>query len=188
VFEGSRDVTLQRTAIVASSDFFAGEWTFTLGAGPLLEGELAPSAGPAFDLGPGWIASASAAYNVLDGTGSAPFVIFGVSFGASSSRSRPRSPLPGEAGGSGRLVATDARIGVTVGKTFWSTLSPYASIRAFGGPVFWDNGAEDLGGSDKHHYQPALGVAVTLPAGFDLFGEGAPVGERAVHAGLGFSY
>lgn len=182
VFEGEHELAIRRTALFASSDFFLGDLTLSLGAGPLFEGDLT-GATERFTLGPGWIAAGSASYNALTGEGAAPFVILSVTVGASAASSRPSG-----GGGSGSLVATDARVGVTVGKTLGDVISPYVSIRAFGGPVFWDDGAVETQGSDEHHYQPALGAVLTLPGGVDAFAEGAPFGERAVNAGLGFSY
>lgn len=182
VFDDDREATLRKSAVLTSHDFLLGDWTLTLGAGALLEGSL-ETAGQAFDLGPGWVASGAASFTALDGRGSAPFVLLSVSFGASAAMSRPAA-----GGGAGSFVATDGRVAVTVGKTFFEVLSPYASIRAFGGPVFWDDGTTEVQGTDQHHYQPALGLVVGLPGGFDAFAEGAPLGERAVNAGLGFSY
>ena len=84
--------------------------------------------------------------------------------------------------------AFDLRVGVTAGRTFFDVLSPYVSVRAFGGPILWQYRGEDVTGSDQHHYQIAMGLAASLPSGIDVFFEGAPFGERAATVGAGVSF
>lgn len=168
---------------MASHDFFlTDDLTLSVGAGAVLFGTLSP---PGFEveLGPGWVGSLSVAYNVLDGSGSLPFVIVSGTFAGSAVATRAPAPHI-----SGRMTAIDLRGGLTVGKTFFDHVSPYLAIRAFGGPVKWTLDGEKRTGSDQHHYQPAAGLVVSIPGGFDVFGEGAPLGERGVTAGLGYTY
>jgi len=183
IFNGNLDATIERGAVVTSHDFFlTDDLTFSLGAGAALFGSLGLP-GFSVDLGPGWVGSLSVAYNFLDGSGSLPFLIVNGTFAASAVATKAPPPHI-----SGRLTALDFRGGLTVGKTFFDRLSPYLAIRAFGGPVIWTIDGEELTGTDKHHYQPAAGLVVSLPGGVDLFGEGAPFGERGVTAGLGYTY
>ena len=86
------------------------------------------------------------------------------------------------------LYAFDIRVGLTVGKTFWNVLSPYAAVRAFGGPVIWKLAGETRTGTDLHHFQIAAGMVSSLPRGVDLFAEIAPLGERAVTLGGGVGF
>lgn len=86
------------------------------------------------------------------------------------------------------LFAFDIRLGLTVGKTFWNVLSPYAAVRAFGGPVIWNIDGQTRTGTDLRHFQIALGMVSSLPRGFDLFAEAAPGGERTVTIGGGVSF
>src|SRR5262249_42790802 len=136
-----------------------------------------------YRIAPGWLVSFSYARRLLEGRGRAPFLLIGISgaaSGAGTSPERPRAKIT-----SGALYALDVRAGRTVGKTFWNTLSPYAAVRAFGGPVFWGYKGATAFGTDKYHYQLALGMVAALPSRFDVYAEVAPLGERAVVIGAG---
>ena len=56
-----------------------------------------------------------------------------------------------------QLVAFDLRGGVTVGKTFAERWVPYASVRAFAGPVMWHRAGEDVTGGDRYHVTAGAG-------------------------------
>ncbi|MBK6513441.1 MAG: hypothetical protein IPM79_05575 [Polyangiaceae bacterium] len=95
----------------------------------------------------------------------------------------------------GDYVGLDFRFGATVGKTFFGWLSPYATLRAFGGPIFFfvddesDAGGARLRlGTDKFHFQGGLGAVFILPENLDLFVEGQPGAEQGGFAGLGWRY
>jgi len=133
---------------------------------------------------PGWLAAASFSFTALDGKGDPPFLLVSASLGVSGARTR----VEGSSSGAEAFTAVDARVGVTVGKTLWNALSPYAGVRAFGGPVFWRLAGEDRQGTDRHHYQVAFGLLASLPRGFDVFAEIAPLGERAVAVGAGYAF
>ena len=135
------------------------------------------------DIGAGWIGSLSGSYNVLDGTDDWPFLVLTLTVGAASAQTTAPPPRT-----SGRLFALDLRFGAGFGYTLANTFSPYVAARVFGGPVEWELDGEDITGSDKHHYQLGGGLVVSLPANLDLYAEGVPLGERAVTAGLGFTY
>jgi len=83
--------------------------------------------------------------------------------------------------------AADVRVGVTAGKTF-GRARPYVVARAFGGPVSWHVAGQAITGSDSHHYQLGAGIALDLPAHFDLSVEAAPLGEQGLAAGLGYRF
>ena len=95
-----------------------------------------------------------------------------------------RGPVPD----STFFYAVDLRVRLTVGKTFFDTLSPYAAVAAFGGPVFWNYRGSVTLGTDRNHYAIALGAVVSLPRGLDTFAEVAPLGERGVTIGGGKSF
>ena len=80
--------------------------------------------------------------------------------------------------------AFDARVGVTVGKTFAGRWVPYASLRGFGGPVFWQRAGEGITGGDRYHVTAGAGLIVRLPGSLDLTVEGMPLGERSAAFGL----
>jgi hypothetical protein len=138
--------------------------------------------GRRFSIDTGWVGAVAFAWRLLEGEGYAPFLLSSVSFSASSARTEDDA-----SGAAAHLTALDLRGGLTAGKTFWGVLSPYASLRVFGGPVFWSYDGEDIGGSDKYHYQPAVGAVVTLGP-VDLYAEWAFLGERALAGGAGVSF
>lgn len=149
-----------------------------LGAGGVADGNL--DTDEAHAMGPGWLFFGAYAHRVVDEKGAWPFVLASVSAGASAARTvSPR-------GESARFTAYDARVGLTLGKTF-GPVTPYVAGRLFGGPVFWTQRGQALTGSDKYHYQPALGVVLSARP-FDLSLEGAFAGERALTLGAGAAF
>ncbi|MDB4997791.1 MAG: hypothetical protein JWM74_5223 [Myxococcaceae bacterium] len=157
--------------------------TLQLGAGGTPGGVLAIDGGSRHTIGPGWMTFGGVGFRILDGRGAAPFLLMSASLALSSARTTDEAdPL-----GAAFLTATDLRAGLTVGKTFFSALSPYASLRAFSGPVFWKVRGASVVGSDRFHYQPALGALLSVGA-FDAFFEGAFLGERALGGGLGAAF
>ena len=81
-------------------------------------------------------------------------------------------------------VAIDVRAGLAAGWTFFERLTPYAVVRAFGGPVFYGSAL----GTDAYHVQLGAGVVLGLPWGLDLSAKVIPLGEQRVTAGLGGSF
>jgi len=174
-----------RLAASASFDYqLKPTTTLSFGAGAGLGGSLT-ARGAHHTIAPGWLATAAYARRLVDGAGSLPFVILGFSFGASGASSRLSSDPGAE---SALLYAFDFRAGLTVGKTFFDVLSPYAAVRLFGGPVIWELDGSAALGTDVNHYQLAAGLVTALPRGFDVFVEGAPLGERSLALGCGFSF
>jgi hypothetical protein len=130
------------------------------------------SPGPVFGIGASW--------RVVDGR---PFVILTslLSFTESTTRTNGGgSPIGYE--------AFDLRLGGIVGTTLWNRFSPYALLRAFGGPVYWRYEGAAVTGTDTHHYQVGVGFALAITRRFDLFVEGVPLGEQAVAAGLALAF
>lgn len=143
-----------------------------------------------FRVQPGWEATLSYSYRLLDGRGKLPFLMLGASGGGSGASTREEvhagtAPVPS---GTQAFYAFDVRASVTVGKTFWNTLSPYAVGRAFGGPVLWSYDGKSLVGTDQYHFQVGAGLVTALAQGFDVFVEGVPLGERAVTLGAGKTF
>jgi hypothetical protein len=183
-FKGAPDILLERRAASVAADYRLGpETTLSLGAGAGLGGVITADGGARYRLAPGWLVSFSYARRFLEGRGRAPFLLMGLSAAASGAGTSPERA--GSRITSGAFYAIDVRAGLTVGKTFWNTLSPYAAVRAFGGPVFWGYKGATAFGTDKYHYQIALGMVTALPSQFDLYAEVAPLGERAVVIGAG---
>jgi hypothetical protein len=127
----------------------------------------------------------SVSYRFLDGGGAAPLVMGTLSAGVS--RAHTTTSAPSEAT---VLTAVDVRAGAMIGKTLpvlGGSTTPYAALRAFGGPVFWRVDERPVTGTDKYHYQPAVGAVIAI-APVDVFVEWAFAGERAISAGIGMTF
>lgn len=179
---------IERRAASASVDYrLSAASTLSLGGGAGVGGLLVMN-GARHEISPGWLFSGAYSHRLLDGRGAAPFLLIGLSFGGSGARTREvglkttMDPSPVS------LYAFDIRAGVTVGKTLWNVLSPYAALRAFGGPVIWNIGGQTRPGTDKGHFQAAAGLVASLPRGVDLYAEVAPAFERAVTVGGGVGF
>jgi hypothetical protein len=182
VFGDVPDAAIQRHAALVTSEFqISRRHTFQISAGGVLGGSLELD-GRRFSIDAGWVGAVAFAWRLLEGEGYAPFLLSSLSFSASSARTQDDA-----SGAAARLTALDLRGGLTAGKTFWGVLSPYVSLRVFGGPVFWSYDGEDIAGGDKYHYQPAVGAVVTLGP-VDLYAEWAFLGERALAGGAGVSF
>jgi len=152
--------------------------TFQIGSGGIAGGRLDTAEHHA--MGPGWLFFTSFGYRFVDEKGALPFLLGNASIGSASARTAS------DAGDSAHVVSFDLRAGAVVGKTF-GPATPYVAARVFGGPVYWTERGRALVGTDKYHYQPAVG-AVLVRAPLDLYVEWAFAGERAIGAGLGASF
>jgi hypothetical protein len=182
-FFGPDDVSLWKISVLYESDFLLSKRVaLSLGAGSLVAGEL-DEKGVRRELGPGWLGAFSATFRVLDDVGAAPFIFLSTSVAATGTETR-QSPTD-QPGVRGSFTAIDFRFGATLGKTFADIVSPYISVRVFGGPVLWqERGSTELG-TDVYHFQPAAGLAFLLPANLDLFIEAMPYFERGANFGIG---
>jgi hypothetical protein len=135
---------------------------------------------------PGWLVSFAYSRRLMNGLGSKPFMLFSLSGGGSGAGTHLTAPVA--PGPTEQLFAFDVRAGLTVGKTFFRTISPYASLRLFGGPIIWKYQGKSELGTDQRHVQLAVGMVTALPKGFDLFAEVAPLFERGVTIGGGKSF
>ncbi len=179
-FDGTLHVGMSRHAVVLASELPLGSRsTLQLAAGGIAEG-LLTTGDRAYDMGPGWLASASFAYRIAELHGPWPFLLATGTLGASAAR----TTLQGGNGDTSSLSALDLRIGVVAGWTFAEQVSPYLAARVFGGPVTWEYDDAPVTGTDDYHYQPAVGVALSLGP-MDLNAEWAFLGERGFSAGVG---
>ncbi len=181
-------IGIERFAATAGLDYrLSPQTTIGGGIGAGLGGVI--TVGPQrFLVQPGWLLTFSYSRRILDGAGKMPFLVLGISGGASGAGTREELAPAGASPETASLYAFDVRAGVTVGKTFWSTISPYAAARVFGGPVFWSYAGQSVLAGDIYHFQVGLGMVTALPRGFDLFAEVVPLGERAVTLGGGKSF
>lgn len=186
--DGASNVFMERSAISASADYRASDTTtFSFGGGAGLGGRLIVN-NHRYEIASGALFTAAYSRRLLEGRGAAPFLLFGLSVGGSGASTREMVLGKSMAPASVSLFAFDIRLGLTVGKTFWNVLSPYAAVRAFGGPVLWNIDGETRTGTDLRHFQIAVGMVTALPRGFDLFAEVAPGAERAVTLGGGVGF
>jgi hypothetical protein len=157
----------------ASSEFSLG-----LRLGVILGGRL-DAGGSRHDFDPGFVAALAFDWRALSAPDDPLTLTLGLQLGVSL------ASLVGTDDDVARSwVATDARLSVTVSRTLWQVLTPYLSVRGFGGAVFWN----DTTGGDKTHVQIALGLAIELTEGLSLSVEGALLAERGVFGGLAVAF
>jgi hypothetical protein len=181
-FDGGKNAFMERRAATASLSYrYSDTITLQGGAGATIGGRFVYG-DERFSFDPGWIASFAATWRVFGGGRGSAFLLAGGALAASGSVTRDA------AGHAEDMYAIDLRLSVIAGKTFWDVLSPYAVLRAFGGPVLWRYHGEEKLAGDQYHFQIGAGVLVSLPEHFDVFAEGVPLGERAGVVGLGYSF
>ncbi|HSY38145.1 MAG TPA: hypothetical protein VLA79_01420 [Polyangia bacterium] len=158
--------------------------TVQLAAGSTIGGHLDTAAG-VYEFSPGPTVATGASYRLVQGT--RPFVILT----ANLSFSHTETQLSGADAASSPMVgynAFDLRAGALVGTTLWRLLSPYAVVRAFGGPVYWQYQGANVTGTDAHHYQVGAGLTLVVVHRVDLFVEAIPLGERSLASGAAFAF
>ncbi len=180
--DGAPDVDIHQYSVAASAGYrLSHRLSVRLTAGAILGGEL-EFENRSFDVGPGWLLSASISHRWDLGRW---FVTGSLSAGASYTTTEeagvanPRSV---------DLIASDARLGALFGTTLGDRFIPYALARAFGGPVFWEIDGEESTGTDAHHYQLGLGASVVLPANISAQVDASFLGERSLSAGAAVAF
>lgn len=132
---------------------------------------------------PGFVGSVSLSYRFLDAEGWSPFIDTAFTLAVSHTR------LKAVDGSTSPWTALDLRLGASVGWILWEIWAPYIAIRVFGGPVFWRDGDKDRVGTDRHHFQGAVGSVVTFDFGLSVYFEYAPpIGEQGMSGGLSMSF
>jgi hypothetical protein len=161
--------------------------TFQLAAGSTVGGHLDTPTG-IYDFSPGPTAAMGASYRLVQGT--KPFVILtaNLSFSDAETQLSAADAASNPGVPDVRYDAFDLRGGVLVGTTLWRMLSPYAVVRAFGGPVYWQYQGANVTGTDAHHYQVGAGLTLVVVHRVDLFVEGIPLGERSLAAGAAVAF
>ncbi len=188
--EGIVEATMMQHMVVASGGYaFDFGLRLGVGLGASITGFISPDR---FDdappdkklrLSPGFVSTLSVSYRFLDAEGWSPFIDSTFTFGVS--HTRIRSPD----GTSAPWTALDLRLGATVGWILWDIWAPYIAVRFFGGPVFWRDGLRDRVGTDRHHYQAAIGSVVSFDFGLSVYFEYAPpLGEQGMSGGLSMSF
>ena len=167
---GDGQVSLSETTVMASATYQRSPALgFQLGLGAILDGEAEGG-----DVRAGAAATAAVTWLVLFEQERRPFVL--VSFSLAGSRTEAVS----DDGRAHALGAFDGRVGAMAGKTF-GPATPYAAVRAFGGPVSWTVAGEDVVGGDTHHYSIGAGAALRFRR-WNLAVEGMALGEKSATA------
>lgn len=166
------------------------ELTLQVGAGAILGGDLlvhSYGADPAhkYQIDPGAVLVVGGSYRFIDAKGARPFLLGTLSGTFSASQTRIEGTGPN--GTHALLDAFDLRAGGVLGWNIARVFSPYAVVRAFGGPVSWTYQNQRETGTDVHHFQIGAGFGLALGKRFDLFFEGVPLGEVGISAGIGVS-
>jgi len=137
------------------------------------------SAGQRWTIRPGVLWSLSVARRWFGARPAQPFMLVVGTF-AGSSTSTIRA-ADGERAG---LHAFDARGDVRVGWTLGEAFSPYLSVRAFGGPVFWKRDGQAITGTDLYHVSVAAGFNLTVANRVSAFFDGAFLGLLGLSGGF----
>lgn len=192
-FGDGRRATTDRGTFLATWEHPLGRtWTLQIGAGVLLGGALnTPVQSASFAPGP--LAAVTLSQRIWEPERGArdgrPFVLttYGLSFVTATTQASGAAE-------SHRYTAFDFRFGVVVGTTFAGRITPYASARLFGGPIFWRWAGEGVVGTDAYKYEIGGGVVVTVGGSssgagkLGLFVDGSLAGERNLRAGASLSF
>ena len=142
-------------------------------------------------IAPGFLAGISGEWHALRAPRHPISLSLGLQFAVAASRVKDAT------GDSAPWLALDARLSLTVSRTLWDVVTPYAAVRGLGGPILWSNrpasspeagGASDVVGSDPRHVQLAVGLGVAPHPAFALHIEWDYFGERGVFGGASASF
>ena len=156
--------------------------TWQLAGGSTVGGTLTTPAGR-YDFAPGPTGAVGASYRLVKGI--KPFVLLTANLSFSATTTQLAAD---PAGAKVSYDAFDLRGGGLVGTTLWGLLSPYAVVRAFGGPIYWQYQGASVTGTDAHHYQVGAGLTLIVAGRIDAFVEGVPLGERSLAGGGAFAF
>jgi hypothetical protein len=181
-FDDALDLQVEQHMLVAGLGYaFEDGWRLGGSIGVTLHGALR-GVDHRLAFQPGFVATVQAGVTVFEADGWMPFVESTVSVSVSSAAFRD------SAGEERPWTALDLRLGATSGWLVYGFWVPYVALRFFGGPVFWADGAVDRVGTDRHHYQLAIGSTFTF-AGVEIFVDwGLPLGEAGLSAGAGYRF
>ncbi|PKN55861.1 MAG: hypothetical protein CVU56_19185 [Deltaproteobacteria bacterium HGW-Deltaproteobacteria-14] len=183
-FAGDFDLEMSEVLALLSVGYrVTDDLTVGLRAGAVLDGELR-AGGRTWDVKPGGVVSLQGEYRLLAAPSDPVTLTAGIALASSFASTE-------EVGGGGEtasLTAFDLRASLTVSRTLWSVLTPYFSARAFGGPALWSRDGVDVTGSDRGHYQLALGVSVAPAPWLALSFEWAFLGETALYGQVALAF
>jgi hypothetical protein len=108
-----------------------------------------------------------------------PYLLVVGTFSGSSTSIRRESD--GELAG---LHAFDAKADVSMGWTLGEAFSPYAAVRAFGGPVLWEQDGKYRLAGDLYHVSLACGFNLSIGHRVSAYFDGAFLGARGLSGGF----
>lgn len=181
VFDGDQNVDIEQSSVSGILGYqLSTRAGLVASAGGILGGTV--NHGTEGDIGSGLVVSLSANYLALYETDTRPFLLGSVTFGHSRTSAVSDDNMRHD------WNAFDMRAGLMVGKTISDQFVPFASARAFAGPVSWKLGGEDVVGTDKYHYTLGLGATFRIPGKLDLFAEVLGLGEKSASVGGSVSF
>jgi hypothetical protein len=170
---------LEEASTAVAFTYRPSAWSFQASLGAILTGTL-EGGGVSDRIEPGFLASASVGYAILDGDGALPFLALSGTVGVATAATHSLS----NAADRSHFTALDFRLAGVIGKRFFGVWMPYAGASVFGGPVSY----RGQNGQDSHHYRLSVGSSFTLPAHLELFVELGFLGEQNVLGGLGWAF
>lgn len=180
VFPNGAVIGIERSATTASAEYrVRDDLVLTATGGVVVRGSIQNAIFARVLPGP--VLALSLSWRIMGSKPSEPLILF------TTTLSFVTHPTEVAFGAREQYTATDVRLGLLVGKTFWDVFTPYAAVRLFGGPVFYRINGVPLVGGDQFHVQVGAGASVSIARRVDLFLEGIPLGEKAITAGIGLS-
>ncbi len=174
-------VNMQTTSLSAAW-LINDKWAVRTAIGLINNGELSPKNQSAHSIRPGGLLTLGIEYSLLTENKYLPYVDFSMYLSASLTHSK--HPVTNK---EQVYQASDLRFGSRASWLYKNIIIPSVFVRLFGGPVNWTLNGEKVVGSDIHHYQTGLGLAINLNP-IVLFTEWAALGEKNLSAGLSYSF
>ena len=194
-FTGRLDVGGTRMDLTEDLAQIAFGWSISpktslrVAAGGILSGTLM-GVGPSVPrgthtVGPGWVGSVQVDRVLLTTEGWRPFIRTQGTIGVSSTGTTDKATDI-----SSTFVATDLRVGLTVGWMLGDRVVGYGATRLFAAPFYWfvAGEPESLSGQDINHYQVAIGGSVRVGDRWNLFADWSFFGERSLVVGLAMAW
>jgi hypothetical protein len=183
-FDTLRAPTERHAAMVSFEHPMKGHWTFEVGTGSLLAGNLDTPIGRA-TFRPGFLADVSLSHLVLASSGYAkPFIL--TSFALAGVWSQTTGAVSAD------YVALDFSFDVATGivlKVGRQAVSPFLAGRVFGGPAFWQYQGKGVLGGDAYHYSLGPGLAFSFEHSRVGLSFGASlVGEKNAKVGVSVAF
>jgi hypothetical protein len=182
IFDGASQRLDELSSAVAFT-WRTERWSLQGSLGVVIGGSLDGQLGN-YRLEPGFLASASASYTFVDGSGPWPYVAASFTVGVATAATYDQA----DAALRSQFTALDFRLSGVIGKRLFDFWLPYAGVAVFGGPVFFSPGGQSLTGSDQHHFRLSVGSSFSLPAHLEAFVEVGFLGEQNLLVGLGYAF